>query len=78
MRIIAIAVLTVLVCLTLLFAWVLCKAASDWDNQDDPGLIRSCEGCVHYLGGGQCRANLEKECADDDFQLWEAESHEVE
>lgn len=40
--------------------------------------MKSCKGCIHYLGGGCCRINLERECADDDYQLWEAESHEVE
>ena len=35
-----------------------------------------CQGCCHYLGGSQCRINAERECADDDYQLWEEVSHE--
>lgn len=39
----------------------------------------SCEGCVHYLGGGCCRLNLESECAAGGRELWEEEDpeHEV-
>ena len=33
----------------------------------------SCMGCVHYLGGGCCRMNLENECAAGDFELYETE-----
>lgn len=40
--------------------------------------MKSCEGCIHYLGDGCCRLNLERECADGDFELWEDETHEVE
>ena len=32
---------------------------------------RRCETCRKYLGGGQCRDNLEKECADGNFEMWE-------
>ena len=32
---------------------------------------RSCETCRKYLGGGQCRDNLEKECADGEYEMWE-------
>ena len=32
----------------------------------------SCDNCKHYLGGGCCRSNLEKECAAGDFEAWEA------
>lgn len=40
--------------------------------------MSNCIGCVHYLGGGCCRINLERECADGDREMWEAESHEIE
>lgn len=33
----------------------------------------SCEGCRWYLGGGCCRQNLEFECREGDYELWEAE-----
>ena len=35
----------------------------------------NCDGCKHYLGGGCCRINLEKECADGDFEAWEESEH---
>ena len=31
----------------------------------------TCEGCKHYLGGGCCRINEEKECADSEYELYE-------
>lgn len=40
--------------------------------------MKGCEGCIHFLGGGCCRMNLERECADGDFEMWEDETHEVE
>ena len=33
-----------------------------------------CDGCRHYLGGGCCRLNVEKECAAGGFELWEGEA----
>ncbi|MDD3029799.1 MAG: hypothetical protein PHS57_05925 [Alphaproteobacteria bacterium] len=33
---------------------------------------KSCLGCVHYLGGGCCRINLEAECAAGYFEMYEA------
>lgn len=30
-----------------------------------------CETCRHYLGGGQCRINLERECAYGEYEAWE-------
>lgn len=33
---------------------------------------RTCPTCKHTLGGGCCRLNSERECADDDDRpLWE-------
>lgn len=59
-----------------LLAWSLCRAASDWQDvvSGDDG-EPSCDGCRHYLGGGQCRINLEKECAAGNFEAWEAPEH---
>ena len=31
-----------------------------------------CESCRHYLGGGQCRINLERECAYGEYEAWES------
>jgi hypothetical protein len=33
---------------------------------------RACPTCAHHLGGGQCRQNLESECAEGEFEAWEA------
>ena len=30
-----------------------------------------CDTCKHYLGGGQCRINLERECAEGEHEAWE-------
>ena len=39
----------------------------------------SCIGCIHDLGGGCCRINVEAECREGGgFELWESESHEAE
>ena len=38
----------------------------------------SCVGCKHYLGGGCCRMNLERECADGEFEMYEVEPAPVE
>lgn len=36
------------------------------------GIEKSCVGCRHYLGGGQCRINVEAECREGGgFELWE-------
>ena len=32
---------------------------------------KSCTSCRHYLGGGQCRINLERECAYGEYEAWE-------
>lgn len=31
---------------------------------------RRCNTCGAYLGGGACGDNLERECADGDFEAW--------
>ena len=32
----------------------------------------SCKGCIHYLGGGQCRINVERECREGGgFELYD-------
>lgn len=33
--------------------------------------MTDCSGCVYYLGGGLCRLNLEKECGDGGYELYE-------
>ena len=33
-----------------------------------------CDTCKHYLGGGQCRINLERECAEGEYEAWECAS----
>ena len=30
-----------------------------------------CDTCKHYLGGWQCRINLEHECAEGEYEAWE-------
>lgn len=37
----------------------------------------TCEGCRKYLGGGQCRDNIEKECADGGHEMWEDEHEQA-
>lgn len=39
---------------------------------------RRCETCRHDLGGGydNCRINLEAECGDGDFEVWEPKETE--
>lgn len=32
----------------------------------------TCEGCRHDLGGGACEINLEAECREGGFEVWEA------
>jgi hypothetical protein len=32
---------------------------------------KSCVGCAYDLGGGQCNASLEDECAAGGFEAWE-------
>ena len=41
----------------------------EWYPHTNDG--RSCESCHHYLGGGQCRINLERECAEGEHEAWE-------
>lgn len=36
---------------------------------------RRCGTCGAYLGGGACGDNLERECADGDFQAWRPCAH---
>lgn len=36
----------------------------------------SCFECVHYLGGGCCRINLEAECAAGDFEMYESKAEQ--
>ena len=36
---------------------------------------KNCWNCNNYLGGGCCRINSEKECGENEFELWE-EKHE--
>lgn len=31
----------------------------------------ACDGCLHYLGGGCCRLNVEAECAAGGRELYE-------
>ena len=39
----------------------------------------SCESCRHYLGGGQCRINLEAECREGGgFEAWESKEQQNE
>lgn len=42
---------------------------TEWAERHD-----RCDGCRHYLGGGCCRLNVEKECAAGGFELWEGET----
>ena len=37
-----------------------------------------CDTCKHYLGGGQCRINLERECAEGEYEAWECASSDKE
>lgn len=34
--------------------------------------MKDCKTCRWYLGGGQCRINLEAECGKGDYEAWEA------
>ena len=36
----------------------------------------SCVGCKWYLGAGNCLINMEKECGDDEFELYEGKDEE--
>ena len=50
--------------------------ASDADAQSERDFdifanARTCYTCAHHLGGGQCRQNLESECAEGEFEAWE-------
>ena len=58
------------------FALALCRAVGSAREAEHAMLMDvCCDGCRHYLGGGHCRINLEKECADGDFEAWEEEEH---
>ena len=48
-----------------------CIAAGREDEQAN----RGCWNCKHYLGGGLCRQNLEKECGDGGNEAWQAKSN---
>ena len=38
----------------------------------------SCDGCVHNLGGDQCRMNLEYECREGGgFEMWEEDERDA-
>ena len=37
-----------------------------------------CDTCKHHLGGGQCRINLERECAEGEYEAWERAPSEEE
>ena len=37
-----------------------------------------CGTCKHYLGGGQCRINLERECAEGEYEAWECAPTDME
>lgn len=42
------------------------------DETEDEVERESCEGCIHDLGGGHCRINMERECREGGgFELWE-------
>ena len=36
----------------------------------------SCVGCKWYLGAGNCSINMEKECGDGEFELYERKDEE--
>lgn len=41
-------------------------------HSKEDGYRKSCRGCKHYLGGGQCSINEESECCEGGgFELWE-------
>jgi hypothetical protein len=59
-----------------LFVYSLMRVSSDADDQaerEHADFIarRTCPTCAHHLGGGQCRQNLESECAEGEFEAWE-------
>lgn len=48
---------------------VVCNAL---DERNDNPVRESCDGCIHDLGGGRCRMNLEYECREGGgFEMWE-------
>ena len=60
-----------------LFVYSLMRVSSDADAQAERDFdifanARTCYTCAHHLGGGQCRQNLESECAEGEFEAWEA------
>ena len=36
----------------------------------------TCSGCIHHLGGGMCRLNVEAECGKGERELYEHEEGE--
>lgn len=39
-------------------------------------MTRTCATCKYHLGGGQCRQNLELECAAGEYEAWEQKEDE--
>ena len=39
---------------------------------------RNCETCEYHLGSGYCYLNSEKECAENEFELWKDEGNHAE
>ena len=37
---------------------------------------KNCSNCNSYLGGGCCLIGSEKECAENEFELWSEKVHE--
>jgi hypothetical protein len=64
-----------------LFVYSLMRVSSDADDRaereyaDFMANRRTCPTCAHHLGGGQCRQNLESECAEGEFEAWQAKSN---
>ena len=64
-----------------LFVYALMRVSSDADDlagrehADFMANRRTCHTCAHHLGGGQCSQNLESECAEGEFEAWQAKSN---
>lgn len=41
-------------------------------SRQDGAERTSCDGCRWYLGGGCCRINMELECREDEYKLYES------
>lgn len=39
---------------------------------------KNCTNCDYHLGSGYCRLNSEKECAENEFELWKISINDVE